>query len=252
MDKPARITKPEREEIARLQRNYNAKIRRLQKEGVPSHQLPPKLRIEKGDTREVVNAIKRQMQEVSRRGNMQYQFVKAGEDYLTKAEVSNLKRTQAAVNRSEQRYHNENKGRQYRVISEEMQGLKTTRRTVGQDRHKEQPLKYTKKTFKSRADFEKYGEILEKRTKTLHEADSQLKKNIMSAINNQFGSRGKELAGLVEGLSSKTVKQLFDTTDIFNFDFFYLDSDGTDTDISEEDKLEALFYVVTGVSTPWG
>lgn len=243
----AKPRKTRQTELQRIAKNYNAKIRRLEKLGVPASQLPARMKIRGTETAKEYAQIKDMARIFTNRANTKYQFKQYGEDLISVKELNEVKALQKRVNTEEKRLFNRNKNKQFRVISEESQGLKSTPRTVAQDRHKTLPLQYTKNQFKSYEEFQKYKEGLKKALNRLDKNDEKLKENIGQAIDKRFGKAGQKLKNKLNSLDAETVGLLYETTDILNFDFIGSDPAGDISDLSDDDKLELLDFLIDSV-----
>lgn len=242
--KQARINKPESKQISNLQKNVKAKISRLAKKGVQSDLLPDLPKITGSETRAELNVKKQLLKDFTNRTNTNYQYKNVGDIFVPVKEYNELERTRKRVNDYEKKLHNRRKDWDYRVISEELQGIQPTKRTIGQDRHKEPALKYTKDNFGSIDEFNKYQSKLEKRIQSLKDHENVFKDRIATAAQNRFGSKADEFIKKVNAMSVEDAIMLYETTDVFNLDFFYEDDFAISGELDDDDKMELLDFVV--------
>lgn len=143
---------------------------------------------------------------------------------LNEIQLKDLKDLQIQATQSRDAYFSQYSNLNYRIISEEMQGIEPgVERTVGRDRIRRVNPEFTKSEFKSQEDLIKYMNKLEQVASPEYysKKNEQLKSNIVSALYNTYGSYASELVEYINQADTEEITRIFYTTDALNFDFIY-------------------------------
>lgn len=238
----ARITKTEKQEIARLRKNYLAKRARLVKLGVDDSLIPAIPIPTTAMPRAQVNAIKSQMRSFTSRSNLHYQFKKVNEDLVvSKAQINELKRLQRRANIVSMKAYKRNLRAEFLPLSERGWALPGAHRTVESERLKKPPRGYTRRieTFRTHYELMEYMEHLQRHIdRGLEYYDNIWRENTIKALIDSFGETQTLL--LVKRLRAMPLDEfvfMMETQDI-DLNYFY-PSAGSDQD---EKIIEAHQY----------
>lgn len=195
-----------------LFKRYNAKINRQLRRGVPQDLLPPKVSLR---NLTVDKQTKDYAKRFLNRANQKTQFVKEGNIWVTKSEKREFIRDQKLANKIRKEYNDRFKGRQRRIISEEMQGIERNKPLFVES------VKYSfRKLIRPITSFANRKEFLEYKNKLdmiispgfFTDKDNLYKRNFIKAIINGMGD--EELASQIEGLDATFVADTLITSDI--------------------------------------
>lgn len=222
-----RITRREREELAKLTRAANRKRQRAIQKGVSGDMLPDAFSWNNIGSRDELNRYKSEAKRFTNKYNPNTQYIVTPNGTYTKRELQQLEWQQKQANRVQRRMRDRYSSQKYRVISEEMQGFSSADRTVRQDRFVEEPNRvfYSRdlSSFSSRAEYEKYMARLEKyaTNKFISQRDSTFIENIQAGIKKVFGSDGDAAIRAIQEMNPEDVIKLYYTTDVLNVQFVY-------------------------------
>lgn len=221
-----RVSKKEKQEIQRLRRNAQAKIRRLANLGVDSSYFPEVPKLSAITTRPQLNQTKAQLKRFTSRYVDEFKFVKTEKGvYINRLEFNAFrkeqKRASNVMRKIDSRYDNE----AFKILSEKNP---TTTRTVGQDRLKE-PVKYYTRSIHSFNSIEEFKAYMEKLSKVdlslLEKLDQNYQDNYIRALIKVYGDDAKRLIAEIQTMNAEDfVKKAF-TVDAGYISYIYRDEE---------------------------
>lgn len=219
----ARITSKENAEIKRLVKNANAKRNRLLRKGIPADRIPYRF---SGDTidgasRQQVNEFKQTLKSFTNRNNTKARYNINEKGYVyTDAQRIEFERVQRQANRRAKTIQARYKNEPYRIIAEEIQGIKpSTKRTVGRDRFygRAGNVLYTRTIddIASEKQFKEYiNRMLQYGTSEYNlQQDTIYKQNYITALQKTFGSESNELIAAIWDMPLSDFIYTYYTTD---------------------------------------
>lgn len=214
----ARITRREEDELRKLVKSYNAKIRRASAKGVDEVFLPSPVTLT-------------ELRTMSRSGINQF---KANARAYTQPKIkwteddaSRLKQAQEIANTHREQIMKQFNDLKYRIISEEMRGVvPTIDRTVLQDRfptaEEQRVFSRDISTFTTREELEDYiSSTLASTDERWDTGFNLMQLNFVDSLDTVFGEDMADFARLVQNMPLEDFLRLYYTTDVFNFGFLY-------------------------------
>lgn len=199
-----------------------AKVKRLEKQGITHTNIPDFSIVP--TTRKERNQYIATAERFTNRAVQKYQYVNTPSGVYTKAEVNQFKRAQSAANRALDRQEKRQGKLEYRMISEEAQGIDPgIKRTVKEDRYNLKSFRYTKRleNFKTREEFLSYVNRLQNFRQIQEDRQAVYKENYIKALENVFGADANQIIEGVRNTSDSEFADLAISTDIGNIDFVY-------------------------------
>lgn len=242
VDRPIRITKPDKLEYARLRKNSLSKIKRVKDKYdvdlTEAVYIPP---IEEFSTRENFNKWKQQMKSFTNVSNPHYQFKKNSHDVVaSKANLIEVKKnteqaqkiTDEMINRVESLPFFSG-GVQTGETVADRQAMKRRPTTAGIIR----PLDFDFEAMESQLQFDKKLENMRKKSDQQYFDGrfDQLKSNFMDMLEKAFNSDADELVTMVNNLPSEDFYEMFMMFDEFQFEVYYVNPN-----MSEDAKEDAI------------
>lgn len=244
----ARISRREKSELQRLNRNANAKIKRIEKDfGKEALDMIPqvgtkKLKDLKGMTRSEINEYKDQLERFTRRGNMNYQFVKneGGRVIGTKAEVQQAEREVRRINRIKEQHARKSDKNPFRSRGKETGMTVGERRGLGDPRYNYHNLNFDVNQFGSRQTFKQFVDRVDQQYEGdfMTRRNKQYRRNYRVALINQLGKSPETiaLARHIHKMDLEEFMEMYYTEDIGDINFLY-DPETTDAEIKRLTRL---------------
>lgn len=219
---------------AKLVKNFNAKIRRLQNKGISSENLPRRIKQSDLSSKSAVEAAI----SFTNRGNQRYQVHTVFSDgsYLSKKEFSEIKRLQSRANRNRTKRIKRFDNKPFVVGSEALYGIDGTSRSVKEDRFRDRSPKFSKKSFSSRREYELYKSKLEKLASPdyITYRDEMLRENLLKGLRSTTNNQT-----LIDGVAALDLDELIEKyyTSDFKISYRY-----TEEDMQRADLITAAVF----------
>lgn len=250
MSRKARISKKEKQELQRLNRNAQAKIRRLESNHGRGtvERFFPQIDVEpikelREMSRAELNAYKEQISKFTRRGNVHYQLVKneEGRTIGTKAEVQQVEREVRRINRIKEQNRKRRKAIQF--LDRGKPVPKTTTHgmgLMGETRFKEYGLNFNPRKIRNRSEFEEWTRRIEETYggDFIQRRNEQMKENYVTALDTVFGGRAKHIQEHVKNMSLDDFMEMWEQENLADIGYIY-----------DRNELEERFV---NISQIWG
>jgi len=222
-------------------RLYNEKIEALANLGMPKAQLPQPIQSLTGFSKPDIAKLHSKIDRF-----MNTRHVKFGAALVDEATSKKFIAKQKAVNDLENKMFRERMRNMNKIttsISEQKQGIRDKHTVADFRRPPRMPYRYSKREFKSNADFEQYFEHMDKRIRNIKNQSTLFRENMMKALKHVNADAMDDILAALEELNADDFDYMYQNYAEFNLQYIY-EWLNSGIDYADEEVAETFSMIV--------
>lgn len=217
-----RLTQKDKDKINRINRSIARKNKQMQNFGLKNLNLPI-TKANEFKTRKELNNYLEKARSYTKGYGFKFRKNKYGV-VASYSEIAKAGRIAQEVSKARAKRFKEIAPQEFKTRGKGTGSSVMQRKLMGDDRYDIfDKVKFNFSSLQNREHFENRVKYLLKQLQPNYIADKneQLKENIIKAINDRWGEKGKKCADYVKSLTADDAVKQFFTEDVFDFDFIY-------------------------------